>query len=493
MPDFPGAIQPSSDLIEFMNWGWFGFSWDGEILIANRVIADLLGVTDRAALQGIKLWDLCADSAAQMALRNKIRARKNFRAFETKLRCCDGEQLFCSLDMYFRPNGDVQIADCLVKPISEHWESVAGQENLRSIAKKQRRYAEALGRMIFSAGALQNLPAFLNLVCREATASLKVVCSQLWLVDDQDLVCAAADGGLGHEVVGKKIPLEAVDTHWIKALNSKSPLVLSPGSLQGDGAVGLASIHPVLLVPVSLAGRAVGVFSLFNDAGMHPIDSDDLEFVLQLGTHAAMTVENSRLFESLKVANHNIAQAYDATLAGWARALEIRDRETEGHSQRVVDLALKLAYLFGLAEEELLHVYRGALLHDIGKMGIPDSILLKKGPLTPIEQKIMQKHPQLAYEMLKPIEYLRLALDIPYCHHEKWDGTGYPRGLKGDAIPLSARIFAVVDVWDALSHVRPYHKAWPRAKIVDEICAQSGKHFDPQVVEKFLQLIDTIP
>ncbi|MDD3699878.1 MAG: HD-GYP domain-containing protein, partial [Atribacterota bacterium] len=184
--------------------------------------------------------------------------------------------------------------------------------------------------------------------------------------------------------------------------------------------------------------------------------------------------------------------AYDTTIEGWAQALELRDRETEGHTRRVADLTVKLAQALGVKSEDLIHIRRGALLHDIGKMGIPDRILLKPGPLTPEEWEIMKKHPVYAWELLSPIKYLRPALDIPYYHHERWDGTGYPRGLKGEEIPLSARIFAVVDVWDALTSDRPYRPAWSQEKALQYIKEQSGHHFDPRVVEKFLGLLEEL-
>jgi putative nucleotidyltransferase with HDIG domain len=165
----------------------------------------------------------------------------------------------------------------------------------------------------------------------------------------------------------------------------------------------------------------------------------------------------------------------------------LRDNETEGHTQRVTELTLKLGYHFGLTNEELMQARRGALLHDIGKMGVPDGILLKPGPLTDEEWVIMKKHTNFAYEMLSPIHYLRGAIDIPYCHHEKWDGTGYPRGLRGEQIPLAARIFAVVDVWDALTSDRVYRAAWPQEKALEHIRSLAGTHFDPQVVKVYLE------
>ena len=193
---------------------------------------------------------------------------------------------------------------------------------------------------------------------------------------------------------------------------------------------------------------------------------------------------------NLEKANTELKTAYDATIEGWSRAMDLRDRETEGHSQRVTELTLQLAKAAGINREELIHIRRGSLLHDMGKLGIPDSILLKPDKLTEYEWEIMRRHPQLAYDMLYPIEYLRPALDIPYCHHEKWDGSGYPRKLNGQQIPLSARIFAIVDVWDALSSDRPYRRAMSKEDVLKYLRDQSDKHFDPQVVELFFGVID---
>jgi len=187
--------------------------------------------------------------------------------------------------------------------------------------------------------------------------------------------------------------------------------------------------------------------------------------------------------------NVDLTHAYDATIEGWSRALDLRDKETDGHCRRVTDLTLRLACALGLPAERLLSVRRGALLHDIGKMGVPDGILLKPGPLSDDEWAIMRRHPSAAYELLSPIEFLHPALDIPYCHHEKWDGTGYPQGLAGEQIPFAARVFAVVDVWDAMCSDRPYRAGWPPARVCEHIRGLSGTHFDPQVVDAFLCLM----
>ena len=199
---------------------------------------------------------------------------------------------------------------------------------------------------------------------------------------------------------------------------------------------------------------------------------------------------NIDLEKRVRARTYELAEAYDTTLEGWARALELRDEETEGHSRRVTETTLKIARAMELSVEDLEHIRRGAILHDIGKMSVPDEILHKPGKLTAEERIIVQKHPGTAYDLLSPIPFLKKALEIPYSHHEKWDGTGYPQGLKARAIPLSARIFAVADVWDAIRSARPYNTAWPRDKAIAYLIEQSGTHFDPRVVNIFLDLVE---
>lgn len=209
-----------------------------------------------------------------------------------------------------------------------------------------------------------------------------------------------------------------------------------------------------------------------------------------LFSHCASALANSQLVSSLEQSNRELIEAYDNTIEGWAYALDLRDEETVGHSKRVTDMTVQLARQLGVPESEIVHIQRGALLHDIGKMGVPDNILLKPGKLTSEEYDLMKKHPEYALEMLKPIEFLAPALAIPYSHHERWDGRGYPEGLAGHEIPLPARIFAVVDVYDALTSDRPYRAAWSHSDAIAHICSESGKHFDPEVVEAFVQVFD---
>ena len=242
-------------------------------------------------------------------------------------------------------------------------------------------------------------------------------------------------------------------------------------------------------IPLVTKGQVKGVLEVF-DRRLLSAHEDWLSFFETLAGQAAIAIDNAELVENLERSNLELRLAYNTTLEGWARALELRDFETRGHSQNVTELTIQLARAVGIPEETLVHVQRGALLHDIGKMGIPDQILLKNGPLDDDEWKIMRQHPVYAYEMLSAIEFLRPALDIPHYHHEKWNGSGYPHGLKGEAIPLAARVFTVVDVWDALSSDRPYRAAWSKDAVLTYIRDGRGTYFDPQVVDAFLRIID---
>ncbi len=241
------------------------------------------------------------------------------------------------------------------------------------------------------------------------------------------------------------------------------------------------------VLPLIAKGQVKGVLQVLHRSTLNA-DEEWIGLIDSLSAQAALAIDNATLFNDLQRSNMELILAYDTTIEGWARALELRDRETEGHTQRTTDLTLMLARAMGMSETELVHARRGALLHDIGKMSIPDSILLKSGSLSDEEWQIMRRHPVYAYELLSPIAYLRPALDIPYCHHEWWDGTGYPRGLKGKEIPLAARIFSLADAWDALNSDRRYHPAWPEEQVREHIRSLAGSQFDPAIVNWFLSL-----
>jgi PAS domain S-box-containing protein len=240
--------------------------------------------------------------------------------------------------------------------------------------------------------------------------------------------------------------------------------------------------------PLIVKGQVKGVLEVFHRTRIDPGPAW-VNFFELLAGQTAIAIDNAQLFEGLQHSNLELTLAYDETIEGWSRAMDLRDTDTEGHTQRVTELTITLAKLAGISDSEIVHIRRGALLHDMGKLGVPDSILLKPGPLTDEEWEIMHRHPLQAYQMLAPISYLRPALDIPYCHHEKWDGTGYPRGLKGEQIPLAARMFAVVDVYDALISDRPYRPAWRKEEAIEYIRTNSGAYFDPQIVEQFLKIV----
>lgn len=240
-------------------------------------------------------------------------------------------------------------------------------------------------------------------------------------------------------------------------------------------------------VPLVAKGETIGSIIIGANRLM---SENELRLLKTIGDLAASAIHRSDLYEQTSVQATELKRAYDATLEGWAHALELRDKETQGHSLRIANMTLELAKRMGIDEQNLDNIRRGALLHDIGKMGVPDTILLKPGKLTEDEWSIMQKHPTYAYEMLSELPYFKDVLDIPYCHHEWWDGTGYPRGLKGEQIPLSARIFAIVDAWDALVSDRPYRKAWNKPNALKHLVDQAGSHFDEEVVKAFAKMME---
>ncbi|HPH95703.1 MAG TPA: HD domain-containing phosphohydrolase [Anaerolineaceae bacterium] len=240
-------------------------------------------------------------------------------------------------------------------------------------------------------------------------------------------------------------------------------------------------------VPLVTKDRLEGVMEIFTRTVL-AADQEWFDFLNALAGQAAIAIENATLFLRLQETNRELSLAYDSTLEGLVRALELRDGETEGHARRVSEMTVNLARFMNVPEAQIVHIRRGALLHDIGKIGVPDHILHKGGDLAGEEWQVMRQHPAFAYQMLSPIDYLRPALDIPYFHHEHWDGSGYPMGLAGEQIPFAARLFAVVDVWDALRSCRPYRDSWSLEKARQYIREKSGIQFDPRIVDAFLKL-----
>ncbi|NMC79977.1 MAG: GAF domain-containing protein [Chloroflexi bacterium] len=335
----------------------------------------------------------------------------------------------------------------------------------------------------------------LGILLDQAVSQLKVHAADILLLDQgatsfrygvgrgfNTTVPPNAMVGIANSFAGRAV-LERRTLH-VSDLAKESSEFQRPSQFLKEGFVSL------FCTPLIAKGQVKGVLEVLHHIPLKPT-ADWLAFLETLAGQAAIAIDNAELFTNLQRSNADLSLAYDATIQGWSDALDLRDKETEGHTQRVTEMTLKLAAMMGIGEKEMVHLRRGALLHDIGKMGIPDSILLKPGPLTDEEWVIMRKHPVFAHDLISPIVYLRPALDIPFCHHEKWDGTGYPRGLQGELIPLAARIFAVVDVWDALTSDRPYRNAWSKEKTLAHIQEQKDSHFDPKVVDAFMKLISS--
>ncbi len=367
-------------------------------------------------------------------------------------------------------------------------------EKARLFAETERRlhHLTALRSIDMAITGSIDLRLTLSVLLDQVIAQLPVDAAAVLLLNphNQELQYGAERGFRSHSIRGVRLRLGeplAGQAALERRLVSANDLAEAPAHF----AVLLANEQFVAYygVPLIAKGQVQGVLEVFHRTPLDP-DQEWLDFLEAFADQAAIAIDNAQLFDGLQRANANLTLAYDATIEGWSRALDLRDKETEGHTQRVTELALRLAGVMGFSEAELVHVRRGGLLHDIGKMGVPDRVLLKPEPLTEEEWVVMRKHPEYAYELLSPIAYLRPVLDIPHYHHEKWDGTGYPRGLKGEQIPLVARIFAVVDVWDALRSDRPYRPAWTEEKAREYIRLQTGTHFDPEVVDSFLRLLD---
>jgi len=338
-----------------------------------------------------------------------------------------------------------------------------------------------------------DLRVTLHILLEQVIAQLKVDAADVLLLDSHTMFLnyAAGRGFRTRAIENTRIrPGQGLAGKAAMEYKTVSIPNLTRGGEALTPALGGEGFRAYFAVPLIAKGQMKGILEIFHRTPLEP-DTEWINFLELLGGQAAIAVDNVSMFDTLQRSNMELTMAYDRTMEGWSRALDYRDKETEGHSQRVTELTIKIACAMGIQEDELIHIRRGALLHDIGKLGVPDAILFKPGKLTDEEWAVMKKHPVFAYELLSPIPFLRLALEIPYCHHEKWDGTGYPRGLKGEQIPLSARIFAVVDVWDALLADRPYRPAWRKEKVIEHIRSLSGTHFDPEVSEAFLKLLES--
>jgi len=338
-----------------------------------------------------------------------------------------------------------------------------------------------------------DLSLTLDVVLQQVTRRLKVDAASILLVQpaSERLVFGASRGFEKDTTLHDTSLRMGEGMAGRAALERKRIVIQDPDefrrAFEDSGSIVRQGFQSYVAMPLIAKGHLLGVLELFHRTRLDPTD-DWFSFLATLSTQAAIALDSATMFESLERSNTELRLAYDRTIEGWARALDLRDEETEGHSRRVTDMTVSLAKRMGVPRDDLVHVRRGALLHDIGKMAVPDSILLKPGKLDQREWEIMKRHPTYAAELLGPIDFLRPALVIPLYHHEKWDGSGYPHGLKGKQIPMEARIFSVVDVYDALTSKRPYREAWQPQEAKRYIEEQAECHFDPTVVGTFLEM-----
>jgi PAS domain S-box-containing protein/putative nucleotidyltransferase with HDIG domain len=399
-----------------------------------------------------------------------------------------------------------------VKYVQERCETIYDNEGrpLRSIGTvqditKNRRAEEHIQNQLERLNALRiidnaitgsfDLRLVLNIVLEQVITQLRVDAACILLFNQNTRMLTFASGRGFRTGAIQSANLRLTESFAGEAVLKRSMIQISdPAQIQEDPFFstflekeGFTTYYGL---PLLAKGNVVGVLEVYHRTYFE-IDDEWRNFLQALAGQTAIAVDNAGLFEDLQRSNFDLTLAYDATIEGWSRALDLRDRETEGHTQRVTTLTIELARRMGIPDAGIVHIRRGALLHDIGKMGVPDRILHKPDVLTPEEWDIMRQHTIYANDMLCSIQYLKPALDIPQYHHEKWDGTGYPQKLKGEGIPLAARIFAVVDVWDALTSDRPYRAAWSKEKAIEYIKSETGKHFDPKIVEIFLPLISS--
>ena len=334
-----------------------------------------------------------------------------------------------------------------------------------------------------------DLNVILNILLDQIISQLNIHAARVMLVNPttQTLEFSAAKGF--SPTILKKIRSQHSAGLASQAATKMEIVNCDSSSCPDDPLLTQAGYVMHVAVPLIAKGQVKGVLEMFHRDKI-ATNPDWENFIETLSSQIAISIDNATLFADVQRTNIELSMSYDATIEGWSRALDLHDQETEGHTQWITQMTIDLANNLGIDSKELMYIRWGALLHDIGKMAIPDSILLKPGKLTEDEWRIMKQHPVFAYQLLYPIPYLRRALDIPHCHHEKWDGTGYPRSLKGTQIPIAARIFSVVDVYDAITSDRPYRSACSNEEALDYIYNSAGTHFEPRIVQEFFKMIE---
>ncbi|HNB42376.1 MAG TPA: PAS domain S-box protein, partial [Anaerolineales bacterium] len=472
--------------------GIYQSSPDGKFHTVNPAFAAMLGYTSPQEMM-LSIKDIAnqvySDAYRRQDFTKQIEEKGEVNGFEYQMRRKDGRLIWVSENarLVRDTKGEILYYEGILEDIT------ARKQNEQRI-DNQLKQLNALHAIDNAINSNFDLRTTLDVILREVTAQLRADATSVLLFNKEThtLDYTAGRGFISKATQHTKL---SIGEGYAGRVILDRKMIHIPNLTQTENyrlaeALNLAGENITAYVgsPLIAKGQVVGVLEIFQRAPLAP-DPDWFDFLSMISDQAAIAIDNAQLFENLQRSNFDLTLAYDATIEGWSRALDLRDRETEGHTQRVTNLTVKLARQMGVPDADILHIRRGALLHDIGKMGIPDKILHKPDKLTAEEWAVMRQHTNYAYQMLTPITYLKPALDIPRCHHEKWDGTGYPDGLKGEQIPIAARIFAVVDVWDALTSDRSYRDAWTKEKAIEFIRSESGKHFDPKVAETFLSFI----
>ncbi len=461
----------------------------GNVILINRKGREILGY-EEAEIVGKNWFDVFVPERS----RSEIRAvfdglingdPANAEYYENPIVTRSGEERLIAWHNSLLRNDTGQVIATL-----SSGEDITDRKKAEELARHRLEHLAALHAIDMIISSSLDLRVTLHAILDLVITQIHVDAADILLLDQhtQMLDYAAMQGFRDSHIrhsrlrLGEGIAGRAALEH--RSIGIPNLLAPSHGSLRSQLLEGEEFVT-YYVVPLIAKGQVLGVLEILHRSP-RVFDEESISILEALSAQAAIAIDNATLFNDLQQSNAGLVLAYDTTIEGWARALELRDQETEGHTQRAMEMTLRLAQAMGIKEEELVHVRRGALLHDIGKMSIPDSILLKNGPLSEKEWEIMRRHPVYAFELLSPITYLRPALDIPYCHHERWDGTGYPRGLNGEQIPIAARIFALADTWDALYSERRYHPAWPEDRVREHIRSLAGTQLDPKIVTVFL-------
>lgn len=464
-------------------------SLDGRLVWANPALEALLGY-DHAELDAVPFAEFSHpdDLSVDVDLRRELVAgRRDGYRLEKRFLRKDGQVIWArlSVSLVRDARGSPALTLATIEDITA-WK----QDQVR--LQRQVEHLAALRTVEEAMAGSHSIQSVLQMLLEQLTHQLQVDAAAILLLDPRTQVLSYG-AGLGFRTSALQYTrLRVGEGHAGRAAASRARIAIpdlshTPGELSRSFHLPQERFVAYHAVPLVVKEQVKGVLEIFHRAALRP-DSDWLHFLDALAGQAAIAIDNAALLGQLEQANAELTLAYDTTLEGWSRAVELRDSAIMGHTQRVTDLTLRLARTVGVPNADLVHIRRGALLHDVGKIAIPDRILYKPGPLTAEEWSVMRQHTTHAYQLLYPIPYLRPALDIPFCHHEKWDGSGYPQGLRGENIPLAARIFAVSDVWDALRSDRPYRPAWTEEQARAYISEQSARHFDPRIVETFLRL-----